>query len=417
MGTLLPTPSSATTNPNCLVSQDSLPTTRLDSRCSLQEQFEEANSYFEPPERLDQGSILQQVEIFHRSDRIYWVLNSLPDMTVVLNEQRQIVFINDSLLHFVGARDAESVYGKRPGEALGCLHSHLTEQGCGTTPFCKGCGAAQAILASQRHHAKSIKECHLIREDGDALDLRVFAAPYEENGAHFTLFTIVDISHENRRKALERIFFHDILNTAGGLQGLAEFMAGDAESAANPNLAGMVADLSKSLVDEIKAQQILLHAEHNELTPQSLPIQAKALLEQLLRIYQAHDITRLKELRLLSCGEDCELLSDPVILQRIVGNMLKNAIEASHHGSSVEVGCRKTAANEVTFWVRNANCMRPDVSMKVFKRSFSTKGKGRGLGTYSMKLLGERYLKGKVTFTSDEERGTIFSITLPLARA
>mgnify|MGYP006293419399 CR=1 len=36
--------------------------------------------------------------------------------------------------------------------------------------------------------------------------------------------------------------------------------------------------------------------------------------------------------------------------------------------------------------------------MLLFKRSFSTKGVGRGIGTYSMKLFGEKYLKGKVDF-------------------
>ena len=33
---------------------------------------------------------------------------------------------------------------------------------------------------------------------------------------------------------------------------------------------------------------------------------------------------------------------------------------------------------------------------------------------FSMKLLGERYLKGKVSFTSDAQNGTTFQIVLPL---
>jgi len=49
----------------------------------------------------------------------------------------------------------------------------------------------------------------------------------------------------------------------------------------------------------------------------------------------------------------------------------------------------------------------------VFQRSFSTKGKGRGLGTYSIKLLTERYLKGTASFTSTETDGTTFQISLP----
>jgi sensor histidine kinase regulating citrate/malate metabolism len=53
--------------------------------------------------------------------------------------------------------------------------------------------------------------------------------------------------------------------------------------------------------------------------------------------------------------------------------------------------------------------------MQLFKRSFSTKGLDRGLGTYSMKILGERYLKGKVYFTTSEEDGTSFFFDLPLS--
>jgi sensor histidine kinase regulating citrate/malate metabolism len=54
------------------------------------------------------------------------------------------------------------------------------------------------------------------------------------------------------------------------------------------------------------------------------------------------------------------------------------------------------------------------VALRIFQRSFSTKAKkGRGIGTYSMKLFGERYLGGKVGFETNEEKGTMFFIELP----
>jgi sensor histidine kinase regulating citrate/malate metabolism len=68
----------------------------------------------------------------------------------------------------------------------------------------------------------------------------------------------------------------------------------------------------------------------------------------------------------------------------------------------------------VTFSVHNAAVMPPEVQMQVFQRSFSTKSEaGRGIGTHSMKLFGERYLGGDVRFISGEPEGTTFSITLP----
>jgi CheY-like chemotaxis protein len=55
------------------------------------------------------------------------------------------------------------------------------------------------------------------------------------------------------------------------------------------------------------------------------------------------------------------------------------------------------------------------VQERIFLRSFSTKSRqGRGLGTYSMKLLGEQYLGGKVSFISNEQSGTVFHFDVPL---
>jgi sensor histidine kinase regulating citrate/malate metabolism len=69
-------------------------------------------------------------------------------------------------------------------------------------------------------------------------------------------------------------------------------------------------------------------------------------------------------------------------------------------------------ANEIVFWVRNDQVMSTDVRMQLFQRSFSTKGEGRGLGTYSIRLLTENYLGGKVSFVSNEKDGTVFRIEL-----
>jgi sensor histidine kinase regulating citrate/malate metabolism len=64
--------------------------------------------------------------------------------------------------------------------------------------------------------------------------------------------------------------------------------------------------------------------------------------------------------------------------------------------------------------VKNENVMTEEVQMQLFHRSFSTKGNGRGLGTYSIRLLTENYLKGEVGFTSSASTGTIFTVTLKI---
>lgn len=55
----------------------------------------------------------------------------------------------------------------------------------------------------------------------------------------------------------------------------------------------------------------------------------------------------------------------------------------------------------------------PEHARKIFTRNFTTKQQiGHGLGTYSMKLFGEKVLGGNVAFSTSESEGTTFRLTL-----
>ena len=100
-------------------------------------------------------------------------------------------------------------------------------------------------------------------------------------------------------------------------------------------------------------------------------------------------------------------------LRRVIGNLIKNALEASEKGQTVTLGCTAVDTG-VEFWVNNAGSMPRPVQLQMFQRSFSTKGAGRGLGTYSVKLLTGKYLKGKVSFTTSPDAGTTFRVSYPV---
>ena len=93
--------------------------------------------------------------------------------------------------------------------------------------------------------------------------------------------------------------------------------------------------------------------------------------------------------------------------------MIKNALESSNEGDKVTAGSRINE-NEIEFYIHNNVFMPDEVQLQIFQRSFSTKGTGRGLGTYSIKLLSEKYLRGKVLFESSEGNGTTFYARFPL---
>jgi sensor histidine kinase regulating citrate/malate metabolism len=96
--------------------------------------------------------------------------------------------------------------------------------------------------------------------------------------------------------------------------------------------------------------------------------------------------------------------------------MIKNAFDATQPPEQILVRFEEHD-HAGCFIVRNPGEIPEAVALQIFKRSFSTKSPhGKGLGTYSMKLFGERYLGGTVSFVTHEVDGTSFYISLPCSQ-
>jgi signal transduction histidine kinase len=126
-------------------------------------------------------------------------------------------------------------------------------------------------------------------------------------------------------------------------------------------------------------------------------------------------VLKSRKLEVITECTDFRFMTDAALLKRILLNMAKNAAEASPEKSQIKLGCSAKQGKAV-FSVNNTGVIPDEVKLQIFQRSFTTKGAGRGLGTYSMKLFGENYLQGRVYFRSNEKQGTTFTIELPLER-
>ncbi len=374
--------------------------------------IQEDPTEFAPSERVPKEEILRQAQTFAQDPLLCEMLDGIPEVVLVLNKARQIVFTNKCLLDFLGIAERDSICGFRPGEALRCVHAEDSHTGCGTTEFCGTCGAVTAILSSLHGH-REIQECRIIQRDtGEPMDLRVCTSPFFHHNDRYTLFTVSDISHEKRRKALERTFFHDVLNTAGALLGYAELLQEIDDPAAGKGYKEDVYRLANTVVDEINSHKILSAAESNDLSANKNLLSSLKMLREGSNLFRKHKVSQKREIKIDPKAEEFEFISDRTLLRRIIANMVKNALEACEEGMTVTIGCRSTVT-EAEFWVHNPTFMPYCTQLQLFKRSFSTKGVGRGLGTYSMKLLGEKFLGGSVSFTSSEDEGTTFRIWLP----
>ncbi len=174
-----------------------------------------------------------------------------------------------------------------------------------------------------------------------------------------------------------------------------------------------ISNLTKELIDEIKSHQNLTEAENSELIINPVPISTMEILSEVLDIFIKQNHLNKNYIKVDEFTPDLVFINDKILLKRVIINLIKNALEASDKGQSVIIGCNEME-KQIQFWVNNKKPVPSEIQLQIFKRFFSTKGKRRGLGLYSVKLLSERYLKGNVTFASSPESGTTFKVTYPL---
>ncbi len=363
--------------------------------------------------RISRDAALSQLGEVRAAGQIPRTLDSLASPLVILNPERQVIFANHAFQEFAGAPGIEEICGGRPGEVLGCTRSR---SGCGDGEGCEFCGARQAIVETQATGKPFARECHLTVDGQDgrtALDLLVKTTPFEIAGRPHVMVSFDDISHQRRRMALERIFFHDILNTTSSFRLYIDLLSRQTSVEDLRSLLGRLSSICDTLEEEIESQKIMVSAENGTLRAQRNLIEAKNLSVQLTRLVEGLEIARGRTIVIAPFSEAFTLISDDILVKRILVNMLKNALEASPAGAEISLAFRREQGWAV-FTVHNPAHMERIVQQQVFRRYFSTKGADRGLGTWGMKLLAEEYLGGRVSFTSSPEEGTKFTLQLPL---
>jgi len=372
----------------------------------------EEKSHFASPVRSSDEEILNEHELISSQTLFTELFGSITGISAVINKNRQIVFANNDFLEMLGLKTLEPILGKRFGEVVSCIHSEKETSGCGTSEACKYCGAVNAIIESQLTRQKVVKETSIssvINGQTMSWDLNISSTPITLAFQVFYVLSIQDIGNEKKLNALERIFFHDLLNTASGLNGLLTLLKmGDYPDEA-PELIARSEEASQDIINEIMLYRQLRAAEKGDIVVNIEPVSSLGILKSAVDRISSHEAGKNKNIIIAEHSADIEFHTDKILLQRVIINLLKNALEATPYGGVVTTEI-EVAGDKIMFRVKNAGVMSHDVQMQIFHRSFSTKDKGRGVGAYSIRLLTETYLKGKVSFVSNESVGTIFTV-------
>lgn len=374
-------------------------------------------TYFDTIERTEISEILIKNQLVSSNEIIIQMLESYPQIALIIDSNRQIVAANQSAMKFLEETNLANVLGKRLGEALNCVHAFEMKSGCGTSIFCTECGAAKSIKEAKDNDIAFMYECRVTSQKNNnliALDLRVKTSPLKIDGANYLIVYAENIESEKRRDTLERVFFHDILNTAGAIDGIANIISDVDDESEKYKFYEMLKTSSQQLINEIMFQRMIVNAEKNQLVLDIKNHNVNSILKNAYNLYAKHPKAEDKYFDLEYLENDFEIQTDKSILVRSIGNLLKNAFEATQIGQKIKL-YSKIQNDFVLFNIWNEGVIPDDIQIQIFQRSFSTKGKvGRGIGTYSVKLFVENYLKGKVYFTSNPQLQTCFTIALQL---
>lgn len=360
---------------------------------------------FAAAERESAEIIREQAKLVRRSSGPM-LLDGLPLPVVVVNSKRQIVFCNRKFEEFSKTHEDVLPLGRRPGEALGCAYAELNEGGCGTTRFCRFCGAARAILRSL-DGAHSVQLCRLVRRKGEqsCLDFQVFAEPLLCEGKSFVLFSILDISQELRLESIRHKFLHDVRRRAESINRMYVSVSREMNSQSAGGLFAL-GYASRMLMEEIDSQSMLFDAEEGLLGVAEERLDAH---EAMGRVMTALDVGAGSVFLEKNCTEQ-KVKADKQLLDYVLRQLVENGLEASAGREPVRLTCFDYG-DRVGLRVAGAKPLPENVRMQLFQRGFSTKGEGRGFGLYYSRLLARRYLNGDLLYL-DAEPGTVFELRL-----
>ena len=173
-----------------------------------------------------------------------------------------------------------------------------------------------------------------------------------------------------------------------------------------------VDEYSKTLIQQIDTMSSIAGAFSNFA---KMPAQQNETLNVVEIVRLSLDI--FSEDYIVFTSEEEEIIAklDRTQLVRVVTNLVKNGIQAIPEGKDpkilVSVGLKDDEEIFITV-VDNGIGISEENKPKVFEPKFTTKTSGMGLGLAMVKNIVETY-KGNITFTSEQDKRTVFKVTFP----
>jgi len=217
---------------------------------------------------------------------------------------------------------------------------------------------------------------------------------------------------------VQRIMQHDLKGPLNGIINLPDIVAqSDNLNPEQIELLDHIASSGRRMLRQIELSQDIYNMETGRYVFEAKPVDFVAVVRTVLQEYQIlaerSGVTLLAMHGARAIRPEDRLVgaADELLSCVMLGNIVKNAIEASQHGETVRI-CLEGAAG-ITLEVHNQQPVPPHV-LPYFFNKYVTFGKtgGTGLGTYSAFLMAKTQACG-LEVVSSETEGTRVTFTIP----
>ncbi|MHB8906970.1 MAG: PAS domain S-box protein, partial [Melioribacteraceae bacterium] len=124
------------------------------------------------------------------------------------------------------------------------------------------------------------------------------------------------------RKQIERIFFHDIINTAGNLNNFIELIDPEnIKNAETKQYLEIIASISSRIVDEIRTHKHLLTSDKSKINLRISEIGSLDFFESICNYFNRADLLNKKTINISPNSENIYFESDETLLGRVLNNM------------------------------------------------------------------------------------------------
>jgi signal transduction histidine kinase len=135
----------------------------------------------------------------------------------------------------------------------------------------------------------------------------------------------------------------------------------------------------------------------------------RSLLDYILLMIQIPAHTKIMDRSL----DEPTIWVDANKIERVFVNLIRNAIEAMHEKGTLEIRSRQKGENMEFTFADTGQGISEQTMAKIFMPLFTTKVQGMGFGLAICKRIVDAH-GGKITVESTLEKGTTFTITLPI---